>query len=125
MEGVRSLDAIYEFYRRPEFARLGGPEMVRLLDTVADVLVAKLVYFSTSHTRLWLSKAAHGPQAGEQPSVGVWADGRYYNFSFTESWADGPYLRTREDHIRCTIEHARGALLEMLARLKPADSPAG
>lgn len=121
MEGERSLDAVYAFYRRPEFASHGGPEMVRFLDAVADMLTTRLVYFGTSHTRLWLSKALW-PESSVQPSVGVWADGRYFNFVYHESWEDGPLFRTREDGIRCTLEHAREALLELLARLKPAST---
>ena len=52
--------------------------------------------------------------------MGVYADGKYVNLWYTESWQDGDYFRTREDSIRCPAEQARAALLELLARLKPA-----
>ena len=122
MEGVRDLDVIYAFYREPEHARHGGPEMVRFLDAVADILRAKRVYLGTSHLRLSLSRAATYPESSEQPSIMVFADGRYVNLSYFESWRDGELFRTREDGIRCPAERARAALLELLARLKPADA---
>jgi hypothetical protein len=120
MEGVRELDEVYAFYRRPEHARHGGPEMIRFLDSVADLLRAKLVYFGTSHLRLCLSRVGTWPESVEEPSIMIFADGRYVNLSYFESWHDGDYFRTREDGIRCPAERARAALQELLARLKPA-----
>jgi hypothetical protein len=122
MHGVRDLEVVYAFYRQPEFAKHGGPEMVRFLDSVADILRAKLLYFCTSHMRLFLSRIATHPEFVDHPSVGVFADGKYVNLSYSESWQDGEFFRTREDGIRCPVERARVALLELLARLKPADA---
>jgi hypothetical protein len=122
MEGVRELEKVFAFYRQPEFAKHGGPEMVRFLDAVADILQAKLVYFGTSHMRLCLSRVGTWPECQEQPSILIFADGQYVNLSYIESWRDGDYFRTREDGIRCPAEQARAALLELLARLKPAEA---
>lgn len=122
MHGERDLEVVYDFYRQPECARHCGPDMIRFLDTVADILRAKLLYFGTSHMRLFLSRISTYPEFMDSPSVGVYADGKYVNLWYTESWQDGDYFRTREDSIRCPAERARAALLEMLARLKPAGS---
>jgi hypothetical protein len=123
MQGVRSLDEVYNFYRQPEYAIHGGPEMIRFLDAVSDILKEKLVYFGTSLMRLCLSRVATWPECQEQPSVLVFADGQYVNLSYHESWQDGDLFRTREDGIRCPADRARSALLELLARLKPTDAP--
>jgi hypothetical protein len=96
--------------------------MVRFLDLVADILQAKLLYFGTSLTKMGLSCAATWQERQERPSVTIWADGQTYYLAYRESWQDGPLWRAREDHIVCTIEHARSALLELIARLKPADA---
>jgi hypothetical protein len=125
MRGVRELEEVYAFFSQPEFAKHGGPDMVRFLDSVADILRAKLVCFGTSHLRLVLSRAATYPESAEQPSVLVCAAGRYVNLSYHESWYDGDLIRTREEGIRCPAEQARAALLEMLARLKPAEAERG
>ena len=122
MQGSREIADLYEFYRRPEFAIHGGPEMVRFLDSVADILRSKSVYFGTSHMRLCLSRVATWPECQEEPSILIFADGRYVNLSYFESWQDGDYFRIREDSIRCPAERARAALLELLARLKPAEA---
>jgi hypothetical protein len=122
MQGSRDLNDLYEFYRRPEFAIHGGPAMVRFLGLVADILRSKRVYFGTSHTRLSLSRVGTWPESQEHPSVGVWTDGRVFYLSYQEGWHDGPFYRRREDNISCSIEHARAALLELLARLKPAEA---
>ncbi|CAN5456524.1 hypothetical protein BH11PLA2_BH11PLA2_32100 [soil metagenome] len=122
MHGVRDLETVYAIYRQPEFAIHGGAEMVRFLDSVADILLSKLLYMSTSHMRLFLSRVATYPEFMEHPSVWVFADGKYVSLSYSESWQDGDYFRTREDAIRCPAAQARTALLELLARLKPADA---
>ena len=119
MQGSRDLSNVYEFYRDPEFTTLGGPAMVRFLDLVADILRAKQVYFGTSHARLFLSRVGTWPECRDHPSVGVWTDGRMFYLSYEEGWQDGPFYRSREDHLSCSIEHARAALLDLLARLKP------
>jgi hypothetical protein len=119
MEGVRSLDTIYEFYRRPEFGSMGGPEMLRLLKAVADVLSAEDVYFGTSLTTLWLSKPGR-PESGVKSGVGIWAHTTHYEFAYREGWQDGLFYRTRAHGISCAFEHARAALLEMLVRLNAA-----
>ena len=118
MHGSRAIEDLYEFYRRPEFANHGGPAMVQFLDSVADILSTKLVYFGTSHMSLTLSRMATYPECAQEPLVAVRIDGLYIDFVYAESWQDAPFFRRREDSIRCTIEHARGALLELLARLK-------
>ncbi|HVK11617.1 MAG TPA: hypothetical protein VM597_22790 [Gemmataceae bacterium] len=122
MHGVRDLDVVYDFYRHPDFASHGGPEMVQFLDSVADILRSKLLYFGTSHLRLFLSRVATYPEFTDHPSVGVYAHDKYVNLWYSESWQDGEFFRTREDGIRCPLERGRGALLELLARLKPAEA---
>jgi hypothetical protein len=122
MEGSRAIEDLYEFYRRPEFSIHGGQAMVRFLDLVADILHAKLLYFGTSHMRMGLSCEATWPERQDRPSVTVWADGQTYYLAYHETWQDGPLRRGREDRIVCTIEYARGALMELIARLKPADA---
>lgn len=122
MHGARDIEVVYAFYRQPEFAKHGGPEMVRFLDSVADILRAKLVYFGTSHMNMFLSRIATYPEFRDHPLVVVFADGKYVNLTYSESWKDGEFFRTREDRIRCPAERAPAALLELLARLKPADA---
>jgi hypothetical protein len=119
MHGSRDIEDLYAFYRSPEFAIHGGPAMVRFLDLVADILRSRLVYFGTSHTQLILSRVGTYPECADEPSIGVYADGDRFDFVYSERWQDGPYFRMREERVRCTIEHARAALLELLARLKP------
>ncbi len=68
--------------------------MVRFLDSVADILRAKLVYLGTSHTQLFLSRIATYPEFMDEPSVGVHADNMYVNVWYTESWQDGELFRT-------------------------------
>jgi hypothetical protein len=118
MHGSRDIEDLYAFYRSPEFVHHGGPQMVRFLDVVADRLQSKLVYFGTSHTMLWLFRVATYDESHEHPAIRIYADCDQFDFAYQESWQDGPYFRLREEHTRCTIEHARAALLEMLARLK-------
>jgi hypothetical protein len=125
MEGVRELEKVYDFYHQQEFAKHGGPEMVRFLDSVADILRAKLVYFGTSHLRLSLSRASTWPECMEQPSIVVFADRQYVNLSYHEQWQDGDLFRTREESIRCPTGQARAALQELLARLKPMAAEPG
>ena len=125
MEGVRDLDLVYAFYREPDHVLHGGPEMVRFLDSVADILRAKRVYLGTSHMRLSLSRAATYPESSQQPYIMVFADGRYVNLSYHERWEEGDLVRTREEGIRCPAGQARAALLELLARLKPARAEPG
>jgi hypothetical protein len=122
MQGSRDINDLYEFFRRPEFTTHGGPAMVRFLDLVADILRAKRVYFGTSLTKLWLSRVGTWPESQDHPSVGVWTDGRVFYLDYREGWQDGPFYRSRADSVSCPIEHARAALLELLARLKPADA---
>jgi len=118
---MQPIDDIYEFYREQKLAkRSGGKEMVQLLDMVADILRSKVLFFSTSHTKLWISKIATYPECVEHPAVGIYSDGLMIDFDYHESWRDGPFFRRREEAIRCELEHAKTALLEMLARLKPA-----
>lgn len=125
MQGSRDLNDLYEFYRRPEFTIHGGPAMVRFLDLVADILRSKQVYFGTSLTKLVLARVGTWPESQDHPSVGVWTDGRVFYLGYQEGWRDGPFYRRREDNISCSIEHARAALLELLARLKPAEAEPG
>src|SRR5688500_18334616 len=106
MHGSRDIEDLYAFYRSPEFANHGGPAMVRFLDLVADILPSRLVYFGTSHTQLLLSRVATYPECADEPSIGVYADGDRFDLVYSERWQDGPYFRTREDRVRCTIEHA-------------------
>jgi hypothetical protein len=119
MHGSREIEDLYKFYRSPETAKYSGPAMVQFLDLVADILQSKLVYFGTSHESLGLSRVGTYPESWQEPSVWISADGDRFNLVYAERWQDGPYFRMREDHVRCTIEHVRTALLELLARLKP------
>src|SRR5262249_42858388 len=112
----------YAFYRLPEFAKRGGPEMVRFLDSVADILRAKQLYFGTSHLRLSLSRVWTGSGCLEWPSIIVYADGKYVHLAYYEAWDEGDLRRPREGPLRCPAAGARAALLELLARLKPADA---
>src|SRR4051812_18126782 len=110
MQGGRELEEVYAFYRRPEFAPHGGPEMVRFLDSVADILRTRLLYFGTSHLRLSLSRVGTWPECQEVPSILIFTDGQHVNLSYLESWQDGDDFRTREDGIRCPVGRARAAL---------------
>ena len=122
MRGSRDLEELYAFYREPKTARRGGTEMIRFLDSVADILRAKLVYYGTSHETLFLTLAANYPECNERPTVHVQASGRFMNLSYQEHWKDGDYLRSRWESNRCPAEQARAAFLELIARLKPADA---
>ncbi len=118
MEGVRSLDDIYSFYRHDEAAEYCRSTMLRFLDLVADVLRSKPLYYSLSHARLGLSSFGTWAESSQHPSILISADDRWVMLGYYESWEDGPFFRTREDGIKCPVENARAALLEMLARLK-------
>ncbi|HEY1189351.1 MAG TPA: hypothetical protein VGE74_16985 [Gemmata sp.] len=125
MQGSRNLNDLYEFYRRPELTIHGGPAMVRFLGLVAGILRAKQVHFGTSLTRLVLARVGTGPERQNQPSVSVWSDGRVFYLGYGEGRQDGPFYRSRMENVSCSIEHARTALLELLARLKPAEAEPG
>jgi hypothetical protein len=118
MEGVRSLDEIYAFYHEDETANDCRSTMLRFLDLVADVLRSKPLYYSTSHARLGLSRYDTWAEKISHPSIMVSADARWVSVTYSESWDDGPFFRSRDENIRCLVEHGRAALLEMLARLR-------
>jgi hypothetical protein len=121
MEGVQSLDEIYDFYRNDEVAKQRGQSLVMLqfLDLVADVLRSRKLCYGTSHLRLGLSRFGSWAEPGQQPSILISADGeKYVCLSYLEGWDDGPFYRSRWDSIKCRLEHSRAALLEMLARMK-------
>jgi hypothetical protein len=126
MEGVRDLDEIFAFYHHEECVRFSAPAMVRFLELVADVLKTKKLYYSTSHARLGLSRYATFAESSRHPSICICADESRYSLVYYECWEDGPFVRTRQDSISCDLEHARAALLEVLARLNPdyAEQPA-
>ena len=79
-----SLEDAYAFYRRPEFVVHGGPEMIKFLDSVADILKAKVLYFGTSHLRLSLSRVENGRSPKSSPR---------YSFSRTVSTSTLVVLR--------------------------------
>jgi hypothetical protein len=118
MEGVRSLDEIYAFYREDEAAGYCRSTMLRFLDLVADVLRSRPLYYSTSHARLGLSRYATWAEMRQHPSVMVSADYKWVILTYYESWDDGPFFRSRDENIKCLVEDGRAALLEMLARLR-------
>jgi hypothetical protein len=117
-----TLGEIIADYRRSPLCDLGGEAMARFLEAVADVLRSKVLYYSISHSRLGLSKFGAYPERQEHPYVGVETDGRVFYLNYYEGWKDKEFHRSRTDNISCTIEHARAALLELLARLKPAEA---
>ena len=118
MEGVRSLDEIYAFYRDDETADHCRLTMLRFLDLVADVLRSKPIYYGTSHARLGLSRYGTWAESSQNPSIMIAPDCKYVILTYYESWDDGPFFRSRDETIKCLVEDSRAALLEMLARLR-------
>jgi hypothetical protein len=118
MEGVRSLDEIYAYYREDEMAAHCRSTMLRFLDLVADVLRSRPLYYGTSHARLSLSRYGAWPENSQNPSITVCTDSKWVIVTHYESWDDGPFFRSRAESIKCRMEHSRAALLEMLARLR-------
>jgi hypothetical protein len=89
--------------------------MVRVLELCRDLLQPLDLRWNTSHHFLWLSRQ------GDARSICVYIDAAMVEFRFHENWEDGLFVRTREERIRCAIENARPALLELLNRLGPAN----
>ena len=118
MEGIRSFDEIYAFYRDDEITDFCRSTMLPFLDLVADVLKSKPLFYGTSHAQLSLSRYGTWAESSQHPSVLIFADHPFILLTYHEAWEDGPYFRSRADGIKCPVEHARGPLLEMLARLR-------
>lgn len=118
MEGVRSLDEVYAFYRHDDSTAHCRSTMLQFLDSVADVLRSKPLYYSTSLSRLGISLFGTWAESSQHPSILISSDDRWIILAYYESWEDGPFYQTREDAIKCPVESARAGLLEMLARLK-------
>ena len=118
MDGVRSLDEIYAFYRDDKTIDYSRSTMLRFLDLVADVLRSKPLFYSTSHARLGISRFGTWTESTENPSIMIVPDDRWVSLVYHESWDDGLLIRKRWDEIKCLVENARTPLLEMLARLR-------
>ena len=99
-----SLGEIIADYRRSPLCDLGGEVMARFLESVADVLRSKVLYYSISHSRLGLSKFGASPERQEHPYVGVETDGRVFYLNYHEGWKDRQFYRSRTDNISCSIE---------------------
>ena len=84
---------------------------------MADILKPLPLDYSESHSGLHINRSAdHGrPESCDlrivllPPAVSI---------NHVEAWEDGPYSRSRTETIYCQIEDSRGALEEMLWRLK-------
>ena len=119
MEGVRSFDEIYAFYRDDEVTDFCRATMIPFLDLVADVLRSKPLFYGTSRAQLSLSRYGTWTESSRNPSILIFADHPYVMFSYHEMWEEGgEYFRWRNEGIKCRVQDAPKALLEMLARLK-------
>lgn len=112
-------DAIAQLQLQP-LSGHGGQELGAFLESSRELLDRAGLYFSVSHTTLWISKYQKYCDSQTHPAVSVHADNDTIDVAYQETWEGGPSHHGRRESVRCHRDQALVALTEFLNRLKIA-----